>query len=63
MEIELFLKQVYLTVTLLAIVVVYLHARFSIRVYKSEDDIPIYIGLHHIFCVAWLISLVLSKAF
>ncbi len=63
MEIELFLKQVYLTITLIAMIVVYLHARFAIRVYKSEEGIPIYVGLYHIFCVAWLLSIVLSKAF
>lgn len=63
MEIELFLKQVYLTVTLIAIIVVYLHARFIISVHKSEDDIPIYIGLHHISCVVWLLSIALNKLF
>lgn len=61
MEIELFLKQVYLTATLVSIIIIYFYCHFIFVALKSEEDIPIYLGNHHIISIAWLLSIVLNK--
>lgn len=61
MEIEPFLKQVYLTVTLVSIVVTYFYCHFIFAALKSEEDIPIYLGNHHLVSIAWLLSIFLTK--